>query len=66
MPNSMVPAANEGLPNLNRFSAFAKLGPEIAASTTLAACQFASNSDPIFASNFDPSWVKKFAYLRSA
>jgi transposase-like protein len=29
-------------------------------------CQFASNSDPLFASNRDPSWVKELAYPRSA
>ena len=31
MPNSTVPAADEGLPNLNRRSALAKLGLGLAA-----------------------------------
>ena len=29
------------------------------------ACQFASNHDPLFASNFDPSRMKELAYRRS-
>jgi hypothetical protein len=28
-------------------------------------CQFASNHDPLFASNFDPSRMKELAYRRS-
>ena len=52
-------ASAEGLAerHVRRLAPLAFLSPK---------CQFASNSDPIFASNFDPSWVKKFAYLRSA
>jgi len=57
MPNT-VPAAAEGLPNLNRRSALAKLGLGLAASSTLAVASAASapiagvlavnSSDPVF------------------
>ena len=42
MPNITVPAADEGLPNLSRRSALAKLGLGLAASTSLAATAIAA------------------------
>ena len=57
MPNT-VPAADEGLPNLNRRSALTKLGMGLVASSTLAVASAASapiagvlavnSSDPVF------------------
>jgi hypothetical protein len=54
MPNKIVPAADLGLPALNRRSALAKLGLGLAASTSLAATAIAApdagiSPDPIFA-----------------
>ncbi len=54
MPNSTVPAADAGLPKINRRSALAKLGLGIAATSTLGpvvanAAPNKAAADPIFA-----------------